>query len=75
MAKVERNCKGSGEALSSKNVHVMSKLLVLIETKWLICRTGGFALSIHQRDYCDAMNNDIGDYYIFHKEEPVCSTI
>ena len=65
MAKVvERSFSVLSEKISSENVQAMSELLSLIETKWLIGRTGGFALSIHQRLYSDIVNKDVEGYVL-----------
>ena len=65
MAKVvERSLTVLSEVISRDNVQTMSELLALSETKWLIGRTGGFALRIHQRLYGDIMNKDVEGYVL-----------
>ena len=61
---VERSLSVLSEVISRDNVQSMSELLALSETKWLIGRTGGFALRIHQRLYGDVINKNVEDYIL-----------
>lgn len=75
MAKVvERSLSVLSEVISRDNVQAMSELLALSEAKWLIGRTGGFALSIHQRLYGDIVNKDV-EGYIFSDSYDLVQTV
>lgn len=61
---IKRSFSVLSEEISRDNVQVMSELLSLIETKWLIGRVGELALRIHQRLFFDVIKKDVEGYIL-----------